>query len=75
MIGKFRVITDEHGDVVGTQPSEGATDAATGATAFLVAGPGQTLHEIDFEIPQLTSGAHIDDFHRRLTEHLRKKPT
>jgi len=72
MIGKLTVITDEHGDVVGTQASDGAPDPATGATASLVAGPGQTLHKIEFEIPQLSSGADIDDFHRRLTEYLRK---
>ena len=73
MTGKFTVITDEHGDVVATQTGDGAPDPATGATASLVAGPGQTLHKIEFETPRLSCAADIDDFHRRLTEHLGKK--
>lgn len=73
MLRKFTVITDEHDDVIGTQIGHRALGRATGTTASLVARPGQTLHEIEFERPQLTCRADIDDFHRRLTEYLRKK--
>jgi hypothetical protein len=72
MIAKFIVIANRNGDVVGTQAKPSGPDAATGTTTSLVAGPGQTLHEVDFEVPHLTCAADIDDFHRRLTKHLRK---
>ena len=75
MIRKLTVITDDHGDVVGTQIGHGDPHPATGATTSLVAGPGQTLHKIEFEMPRFAARADIDDFHRKLAEHLRaRKP-
>jgi hypothetical protein len=73
MIRKLTVITNEKGHVVGTHIGHGVANPATGTTTSLVAGPGQTLHRVEFEMPLLTSRADIEDFHRRLTEHLRKK--
>jgi hypothetical protein len=69
---KITVVTDEHGNVVGTHLGHGEPDPATGNATFLVAGPKQKVHKIQFEVPHLTRREDIDDFHRRLAEHLRK---
>lgn len=68
---KLTVITNEKGEVVGTQFGHGAPNA-TGVTTTLIAGPGQKAHKIDFEIPRFSTRAEIDDFHKRLAKHLKK---
>lgn len=71
MTEKLTVITDEAGNVVGTQPGHGVPDPSSGAGAYIVAGPGQTLHRIEFDIPRLHSREDIDAFHSQLGDFLR----
>jgi hypothetical protein len=68
---KLTVITNEKGEVVGTHLGHGVPDAR-GVVTTLVAGPGQKAHHIEFEIPRLSSRADIEDFHKKLTAHLKK---
>ena len=72
MIDKFRVITGEHAHVVATQRGHGASVPSAQMTTSLVAGPNQTLHKIEFEVPHLTCRADVKAFHQRLAAHLRK---
>jgi len=68
---KLTVVTDESGEIIGTQLGHGEPSGVTGVTTGLAAGPGQTLHKIDYEMPSLTSRAEIEEFHRKLAAHLR----
>lgn len=69
---KLTVVTNEHGTVVGTQLGHGDTPGPTGSvTTVLTAGPGQKLHKIEYDIPALHTRAHIEDFHKKLGEHLK----
>lgn len=70
MTQKLTVITDEQGNVLGTQRGHGADGPAREATATLTTGPGQTLHKIEFDIPRLHSGQDIDAFHAQLRDFL-----
>jgi hypothetical protein len=72
MIRSLTVITDETGEVIGAQIGQGAPDPTTGAVTTVVAGPGQTLHTIDYDVPRLDTPEDIENFHRKLTELLRK---
>jgi hypothetical protein len=43
----------------------------SGIRSTIVAGTGQTLHEIEFDVPErLRHGADIEAFHAALTAHL-----
>jgi hypothetical protein len=68
---KLTVVTNERGTVIGTQLEHGDTPDPTGVTTVLTAGPGQTLHKIEYDIPPLDTRAHIEDFHKKLGEHLK----
>lgn len=72
MTEKFMVLTDVTGTVVGTMVGDGTRDPNTGFAAGLTARPGQTLQIVEFEMPALKDRADVDEFHRKLTEHLRK---
>jgi hypothetical protein len=68
---KLTVVTDDHGKVLATQIGhEGTRDPRTGITVGIVAGPGQKLHKIEFDVPQMASHADVDAFHKKLAEHL-----
>lgn len=69
---KLTVVTNKDGKVVGTQIGHGDTaDPATGIIAAITAGPGQTVHKIEYDVPRLRNRADIEDFHRNLGEHLK----
>lgn len=74
MMRKITVVTNEAGDVIGTQLGHGEPDPKTGMTTSLVAGPGQQLHRTEFDVPRLIGRADIENFHRSLTGHLRRTP-
>jgi hypothetical protein len=68
---KLTVITDERGNIVGTA-GQGKTSKPEAGTGGPVAGPGQSLHEI--EVPnELHSVEDVTERHRKLLDHLRKK--
>ena len=70
-MAKLTVVTDDKGRVVGTQLGHGdVTDSATGIGVALAAGPGQTLHKIDVELPRLRSRADVERFHQELGRNL-----
>ena len=59
------VVISEGGRVVGTQVVAARVGRQPGATAALVAGPGQQRHEIDIEVPaRFGSPAEVDAFHQ-----------
>ena len=69
---KITVITDPDGSVVGTAShSEGEAEAARRGEPVgrLIAGPGQTAHEIELpsRLAQVESAA---EFHQALQQHL-----
>lgn len=69
---KLTVVTNEDGTVIGTQLGHGDTPGPTaGVTTVLTAGPGQTLHKVEYDIPPLQTRADIEDFHKKLGEHLK----
>jgi hypothetical protein len=68
---KITVVTDENGRVVATQLGHGdVPDAMSGVVVSLAAGPGQRLHKIEFEVPQLGSRGDVESFHEQLGKHL-----
>ena len=69
---KVTIITDTAGKVVGSRLGHGyITDPRSGISTKLVAGPGQTVHEIEIEVPaRLTNSQEIAAFHDRIQEHL-----
>jgi hypothetical protein len=70
---RLTVVVDETGRVVGTQPGHGGiADPTTGIVAWLSAGPGQQLHEIEYDVPRLKSGADVAKFHKQLEKHLKE---
>jgi hypothetical protein len=73
-MSKLTVVTDDKGLVVGTQLGHGdIPDPATGIRAALAAGPGQVLHKIDVELPQLRSRADVEHFHEELRTNLARQ--
>jgi hypothetical protein len=69
---KITVVTNKHGAVVGTQIGHGDTpDPVAGVTTALTAGPEQTLHKIEFDVPPLRTKIDVEDFHKKLGEHLK----
>jgi hypothetical protein len=70
---KLTVITDGEGKVQLTRAGHGDhVDPRSGIRSGIAAGPGQHLHEIEFEIPQLSARADIEAFHDKLAQHLKK---
>lgn len=70
---KLTVITDRQGKVLVTGPGHGdQMDPRSGIHRSIIAGPGQQLHEIEFETPQLSARADIEAFHDKLAVHLSK---
>jgi hypothetical protein len=70
---KLTVITDREGKVLVTGSGHGdQIDPRSGVRRTIVAGPGQQLHEIEFEIPQLSARADVEAFHDKLAAHLSK---
>jgi hypothetical protein len=65
---KITVITDDLGNIVGTagKPASSKPEAGTGGP---VAGPGQSVREIDLPkgLPGVTD---VAELHRKLAEHL-----
>jgi hypothetical protein len=69
---KLTVVTDEQGNVLGTQLGHGERDPVSGHATFLVAGPGQRPHKIEFVPDRLGSRAEVDAFHSSVAAHLRR---
>jgi hypothetical protein len=70
---KLTVITDSEGKVLVTQLGHGdVRDPKSGILGSIVAGPGQTLHKIEFDVPQMTARADVEAFHKKLADHLSK---
>lgn len=61
------IVISESGRLVGTHfPAEPARDAK-GPTARIVAGPGQSLHEIEIEAPRdLSRPGAVEAFHEAI---------
>jgi|GEM_PF-3251823 len=71
---KLTVVTNDSGTVIGTQHGHGDVPSSTAVvTSALIAGPGQTLHKTEYEVPPLHTRAHIEDFHKKLGEHLKAR--
>jgi hypothetical protein len=78
MTGLQRVIViTEHGRIVGTQIAPDGVQpgpTASGATAHLRAGPGQTMHEVHVAVPaDLASPGARDRFHAILANEVSAK--
>jgi hypothetical protein len=71
---KLTVVTDAAGNVVVTQLGHGGErDPKSGILVAITAGPGQTLHKVEFEYPVVFSSPDdIDAFHQKLAKHLKK---
>jgi len=68
---KLTVITDSKGEIVATQIGHGdVREPQSGIVGGIVAGPGQHIHKIEFDVPQITSRADIEAFHKKVAEHL-----
>ena len=68
---KLLVIT-ERGRVIGTQVVIDPPAGQPAASAGLLAGPGQTLHELEVALPgKLASAREMQSFHDALTRQLR----
>jgi hypothetical protein len=73
---KLTVITDSEGKVLVTQLGHGdIRDPKSGIIGGVVAGPGQQTHKIEYEVPQLTARADIEEFHKKLADHLLREGT
>jgi hypothetical protein len=69
---KLTAITNADGKIVATQVGHGDTaDVASGLSFSIVAGPGQTVHKIEYDMPELRSPADLDEFHKKLEHHLK----
>jgi hypothetical protein len=64
---KLTVITDAEGHLIGA--SQGHHVSEPHSSAGLVAGPGQTLHEVIVPV-HLQSVTDPDEFHKLIVEHL-----
>ena len=75
MKNKLTVITDADGKIVATQVGHGDTpDVASGISFSIVAGPGQAVHKIKYDIPELRSPSDLEEFHKKLEHHLKARP-
>jgi len=69
---KLTVITDATGKVLGTQAGHGdLRDAKSGIRISLIAGGGQRLHQIEYDLPVFHSAADIQKFHHQLEQHIK----
>jgi hypothetical protein len=76
---RLAVVVDEKGDVVATHaPDRKPAGGSIQVQARLGTGPGQVLHEIEFEVPDsFQNEKEIVEFHRRIRDHIlqdRKRP-
>ena len=70
-MSKLLVIT-ERGRVIGTQVVIDPPAGQPAASAGLLAGPGQKLHELEVELPgKLASPREIQSFHETVARRLR----
>jgi len=71
---KLTVILGKNGRVVATRVGHGPhVDAKSGIRSHIVAGPGQTLHEIEIEVPeQFKSREDLDRFHASVAANIAK---
>lgn len=67
---KVTVITDSKGKVVAMQIGHGETRDPKSGTRGIVAGPGQNIHKIEYDVPQMATHADVDAFHKKLADHL-----
>jgi hypothetical protein len=68
------IVISERGVLVGTQIPVQETGKAPAAKAGLLAGPNQTMHEMDIEDPeQYHKTRKLDELHRIVKEHLKLK--
>jgi hypothetical protein len=71
---KLTVVVDGQGNVVAThaparKPAAGSIHIESGLGTL----PGQTLHEIEFEVPEsFQHEQEIVEFHRRIRDHIAK---
>lgn len=71
---KLTVVTNAEGVVIGTQLGHGDTpDPGSGIIVALAAGPGQTLHKVEYDVPSLNTTIDLESFHRELGERLRER--
>jgi hypothetical protein len=69
---KLTVITDASGKVLGTQAGHGdLRDPKSGILISLIAGDGQRLHQIEYDVPVFHSAGDIQKFHQRLAQHIK----
>jgi hypothetical protein len=76
---RLAVVVDEKGDVVATHaPDQKPAGGSIHVQAGLRTGPGQVLHEIEFEVPDsFQNEKEIVEFHRRIRDYIsqdRKRP-
>jgi hypothetical protein len=75
---KMTVVTDKNGKVLVTQVGHGdMRDPQSGLLVAVVAGPGQQIHKIEYDVPDVRSSSDIVEFHKKLGEHVateQKKP-
>jgi hypothetical protein len=71
---KLTVVTAKNGEVVATRLGHGSrSDPKTGIHSRLVAGPGQTLKEIEIDVPKVfKSPEEVTRFHDSVKKHLAK---
>jgi hypothetical protein len=68
------IVISERGVLVGTQIPLQEADNAPATKAGLLAGPNQTMHEIDIEDPeQYHKTRKLDELHRIVKERLKLK--
>jgi hypothetical protein len=68
------IVISERGVLVGTQIPVQETGKVPAAKAGLIAGPNQTMHEIDIEDPeQYHKTRKLDELHRIVKERLKLK--
>lgn len=69
---KLTVITDASGKVLGTQAGHGdLRDSKSGILLSLVAGNGQRIHQIEYDVPVFHAAPDIQEFHQRLAQHIK----
>ncbi|MGO8830741.1 MAG: hypothetical protein ACLQT5_15995 [Steroidobacteraceae bacterium] len=69
---KLTVISDENHKVLATQEGHGnLPDPGSGIVFSIRAGAGQSAHRIEYDVPELRSAADVQDFHVKLSQHLK----
>jgi hypothetical protein len=68
---KLTVIVDSTGNIIATHSPEPTSTTGFPAQSGLYPLSGQTLHEVEFEVPSsFRSHQDIEDFHIQLRDHL-----